>query len=69
MKKIITIGLLIIASISSTHAVTYIKGYVRSNGTYVAPHYRSDSNNSRYDNWTTKGNRNPYTGKKGYKTW
>lgn len=46
---------------------TRVRGYVKkSTGTYVAPHYRSSPNRSRYDNWSTKGNYNPYTGKKGY---
>lgn len=31
----------------------------------MAPHYRSTPNSSRYDNYSTKGNYNPYTGKKG----
>lgn len=42
-----------------------VKGYTRSNGTYVAPHYRSAPNNVQYDNYSTKGNTNPYTGQRG----
>jgi len=48
-------------------ADTYVKGYTRKNGTYVAPHYRSSSNSTAKDNWSTKGNVNPYTGKRGTK--
>ena len=44
---------------------THVMGYYRSNGTYVQPHYRSNPNSSRSDNYSTKGNYNPYTGKKG----
>lgn len=47
-------------------AATRVRGYYRSNGTYVQPYYRSNSNYSRWDNYSTWGNYNPYTGKKGY---
>ena len=42
-----------------------VNGYRRSNGTYVQGHYRSKPNGNFYDNWSTKGNRNPYTGEWG----
>lgn len=42
-----------------------VKGHFRKNGTYVAPHYRSAPNNSRLDNYSTRGNYNPYTGRQG----
>jgi hypothetical protein len=42
-----------------------VKGYYRKDGTYVAPHYRSSPNSTSADNWSTKGNVNPYTGKEG----
>ncbi len=48
-------------------ARTNVKGYYRKNGTYVQPHYRSNSNGTKADNWSTKGNVNPYTGKTGTK--
>ena len=46
-------------------ADTYVNGYYRSNGTYVAPHYRSSPNSTVTDNWSYKGNTNPYTGETG----
>lgn len=46
-------------------AQTYVDGYYRKDGTYVQPHYRSSPNNSTLDNWSTKGNTNPYTGQQG----
>ena len=42
-----------------------VRGYYRSNGTYVPPHYRSAPDGSVYNNYSTKGNQNPYTGKSG----
>ena len=47
----------------------YVDGYYNKSGKYVEQHYRSDSNYSKSDNWTTKGNVNPYTKEKGTKTY
>lgn len=50
----------------TTEARTRVKGYYKPrSGTYVQPHYRSSPNRSTFDNWSTKGNLNPYTGKWG----
>jgi Putative peptidoglycan binding domain len=40
-----------------------VRGYYKSNGTYVEPHYRSAPNGTKSDNFSTYGNVNPYTGK------
>ncbi|XAK37659.1 hypothetical protein AAID93_08995 [Campylobacter coli] len=50
---------------TSVFADVYVKGHYRKNGTYVAPHYKSNPNGYKHDNWSTKGNRNPYTGEYG----
>lgn len=44
-----------------------VNGYMRKDGTYVAPHYRSAPNRSTLDNYSTRGNYNPYTGQAGKK--
>ena len=44
----------------------YVKGYTRSNGTYVRGHYRTAPNSTKADNFSTRGNVNPYTGKPGW---
>jgi hypothetical protein len=46
----------------SSHSV---HGYTRKDGTYVAPHRQTDPDDSRRNNWSSKGNTNPYTGKEG----
>ena len=51
----------------SAYANVNVNGYYKNNGKYVEPHYRSSPNKTTYDNWSTKGNQNPYTGKKGTK--
>lgn len=72
MKKIISsvvvLFLLLFLSLqiaSKAEAVRRVKGYTTKKGTYVAPHFQSTPNRSKFDNFSTKGNSNPYTGKKG----
>lgn len=45
-----------------SHAV---RGYTRKDGTYVAPHRATNPDSTRMNNWSTRGNVNPYTGKIG----
>jgi hypothetical protein len=40
-------------------------GYFTKNGTYVAPARATNPNRTRVDNWSSKPNVNPYTGKRG----
>jgi uncharacterized membrane protein YfhO len=74
-QKIISLMLLIVLLVgglslaSSVDASTRVGGYTTKRGTYVQPYYRSNSNSIKYDNYSSKGNYNPYTGKKGYKKW
>ena len=56
-------------SFFSVQAVQRVNGYYKKSGTYVQPYYRSSKNSNFYDNYSTKGNINPYTGKKGTKTY
>lgn len=63
MKKIFLIVLLFASS--AAFADTYVRGYTKSNGTYVEGHYRSDANSQRSDNYSSQGNTNPYTGERG----
>lgn len=65
MRFLILITSLFFLSVSTASADTYVNGYYRKDGTYVKPHYRSDPNGSKMDNWSTKGNVNPYTGQIG----
>lgn len=43
----------------------YVRGYTRSNGTYVAPYYRTHPDHTTANNWSTYPNVNPYTGQVG----
>lgn len=43
-----------------------VRGYYKpSSGRYVMPSIRTSPNKTKIDNYSTKGNYNPYTGKKG----
>ena len=55
----------VVALAGAAHADTYVRGYTRSNGAYVQPHYQTAPNTTKLDNYSTKGNHNPYTGKAG----
>lgn len=53
--------------LGSVVADVRVRGHFRKDGTYVAPHMRSSPNSTTLDNWSTKGNINPYTGQVGTK--
>lgn len=57
----------LIATDAIAKGSTSVKGYTKKSGTYVAPHKRTAPNKTKSDNYSTKGNTNPYTGKKGTK--
>jgi len=54
--------------IPQVNAQTYVGGYQRSDGGYVNGHYRSTADGNFNNNWSTKGNYNPYTGAAGTRT-
>ena len=47
-------------------ADTWVNGYYRKDGTYVPGYHRSAPDSNPWNNYSTKGNTNPYTGKPGY---
>ncbi len=59
---------LAILFVISAEASEHVRGHVNKNGKYVAPHNRTSANKTQRDNWSSKGNTNPYTGKRGHKT-
>ena len=69
MKKLILVlAAMLVFVVSTVYAQVQVDGYTRKNGTYVQPHYRSSPNNTVRDNYSYKGNTNPYTGKQGTKS-
>lgn len=71
MKKILSTILISLALVLGVYGFTEaktvkVRGYYKpSTGAYVQPYYRTSPNKSRSDNYSTKGNANPFTGKKG----
>jgi len=45
----------------------YVRGYYRWDGTYVRPHYRTQPDGIFWNNWSSWGNINPFTGERGYR--
>ena len=70
MKKLTTILIAFISIFCFTtlfaQSDVYVNGYYKQNGTYVQPHFKTAPNSSMFDNYSTKGNYNPYTGKPGW---
>lgn len=69
MLKHLTIALFLASLATPTlakdsHAT---RGYVKKNGTYVAPSRATNPDKTKNNNYSTRGNSNPYTGKAGTK--
>ena len=45
-----------------------VRGYTTRKGTHVMPHHATNPDATSRDNYSTKGNVNPYTGKPGTKS-
>jgi hypothetical protein len=43
----------------------YVHGYTRRDGTYVQGYHRTTPDSNPYNNYSTKGNVNPWTGQPG----
>lgn len=65
--RFLVLGLAALAFSAAATAQVHVHGYTKKDGTYVAPHYRSSPDSSKLNNWSTKGNVNPYTGQVGTK--
>jgi len=63
--KIFTLVLVLLAIAVTCFADQSVRGYTRKDGTYVNGYTRSDSDSSYNNNYSTKGNTNPYTGESG----
>jgi len=64
MKTIVILSAILLTTAVS-YADEYVQGYMKKDGTFVQPHYRSSPDSSYNNNYSTSGNTNPYTGQKG----
>jgi hypothetical protein len=72
MRKFLTLIIAVVGLVtvaisvpSSVEARVSVRGYYKSNGTYVQPHYRTSPDGYKSNNWSYKGNVNPYSGRVG----
>ena len=70
MKHLLTAVALLVAMATAdiAWAQQQVDGYFRKDGTYVQPYTRSTPNKSYNDNYSVRGNTNPYTGERGTKS-
>ena len=64
-ESLIFFGFLVFMLFASPAFAGRVKGYTKSNGTYVEGYNRSSSNSTVRDNYSYAGNSNPYTGSTG----
>jgi hypothetical protein len=64
MRRIVLVAAITVALPAAASDV-WVKPHVTRDGEYVEGHYRTKQNNTKLDNYSTEGNTNPYTGKKG----
>lgn len=46
-----------------------VRGYTTRRGTYVNSYHRTSPNRYKFDNYSSRGNYNPYTGRTGTINW
>lgn len=63
--KYAIVALVAVGTVAMAQSSHRVRGYTRSDGTYVAPHMQTNPNSTKTDNWSSKPNVNPYTGKRG----
>ena len=68
MKKTLLFTLIATALFSMISEAKYVRVYYKKDGTYVSGYNRSSADSTKINNYSTKGNINPYTGSKGYKS-
>jgi hypothetical protein len=69
MRKILLplVCLALLSTVAFAQGTTKVKTYTKKDGTRVESHERTKANVKKDDNWSSKGNTNPKTGKKGTK--
>jgi len=75
MKKLfiasaLLLFLFLFAGTKNAEAYVRVRSYFRrSTGTFIMSHYRTNVDHYRFNNWSSRGNYNPFTGRRGYKSW
>lgn len=66
LKTLLLLALMVLAS-TNLQASTHVRSYHHKNGSHFYSHRRSTRDHRRLNNYSSKGNINPYTGKVGRK--
>lgn len=56
----IVVGALLALAVTAVSAQTQVRGYYRKDGTYVAPHTRSNPNSTKRDNYGSSNRNSTY---------
>ena len=67
VSGLVLVGALVAASPAFAGGSHYVHSYVKKDGTYVQGHEATNPDGNFNNNWSTKGNINPYTGQEGTK--
>ncbi|HEX9512976.1 MAG TPA: hypothetical protein VF939_20945 [Puia sp.] len=72
MKQVFILAVILTSlfvTCTSAYAQVHVRGYTRSNGTYVQPYERSAPDHTVTNNYSFQGNQNPHTGAIGTNTY
>ncbi|MCW2412957.1 hypothetical protein M2345_002716 [Sphingobium sp. B8D3D] len=67
MKRLVFLAVVMSMACGADARSVRVKPYFKKDGTFVQGHMRTSPNRTQYDNWSTRGNFNPYTGQEGRK--
>ena len=65
MKHAVFAIIALAGSSAVAHPAHAVRGFLKSNGTYFAPHHQTNPDATTRNNFSTRGNINPYTGHAG----
>lgn len=66
MKRIFLLSIALVIGLTQyAQSVKYQRDYTKRNGTFVQPHYKTNSNRTNHDNLSTKPNYNYYNNTRG----
>lgn len=66
-KRIFALFAMLISILAFAQSSHRVKVYSKKNGSYVPSHNKTKSDKTERNNYSSKPNTNPYTGKKGTK--
>lgn len=66
-RTLLLASILLVAGVTEAAAQRpeYVPPQVRRDGTFSDGHFRTSPNGTRLDNYSTRGNTNPFTGERG----